>query len=267
MLLRHRQYSGDGEPLLILHGLFGSQANWGWHARHLAERFAVYGLDLRNHGASPHDEHMSYAAMAADVIEWLDVQGMQSCHLLGHSMGGKVAMQLAFAEPERVGKLVVADIAPVDYTVAAVKSRHPALAAMQEVPVQQMHSRAEADEYLRDSIPEKQVRSFLLTNLERLPQGGYRWRLNLAAIEANLASLSSAPEAPEPYPGPALFLFGEKSAYLQFDHQLEIRRLFPAAKIQLLPDAGHWLNVEQPQASLDAIEKFLAKDGQDHDQA
>ena len=263
MLLRHRQYSGDGEPLLILHGLFGNQANWGWHARHLAERFAVYGLDLRNHGASPHDGHMSYPAMAADVGEWLDVQGMESCHLLGHSMGGKVAMQLAFAAPERVGKLVVADIAPVDYNVSAVKARHPALAAMLETPVLRMNSRTEADEYLRDSIPEQQVRSFLLTNLERLPEGGYRWRLNLAAIEANLPALSSAPETSEPYGGPALFLFGERSAYLQFDHQLEIRRLFPAAEIQLLPDAGHWLNVEQPQASLEAIERFLVKDGHD----
>lgn len=261
MLLHHRQYSGDGEPLLILHGLFGNQANWGWHARHLAQRFAVYGLDLRNHGASPHDEHMTYPAMAADVGEWLDARGVESCHLLGHSMGGKVAMQLAFAEPERVGKLVVADIAPVDYTVSAVQSRHPALTAMLQLPLRRMNNRAEADEYLRDSIPEEQVRSFLLTNLERLPRGGYRWRLNLAAIEANLAALSSAPETSEPYPGPALFLFGEKSAYLQFDHQLEIRRLFPAAEIQLLPDAGHWLNVEQPQASLAAIGQFLAKDG------
>ena len=261
MLLRHRQYSGEGEPLLILHGLFGSQANWGWHARHLAQRFAVYGLDLRNHGASPHDEHMSYPAMAGDVGEWLDARGMESCHLLGHSMGGKVAMQLAFAEPERVGKLVVADIAPVDYTVSAVQSRHPALTAMLQLPLRRMNNRAEADEYLRHSIPEEQVRSFLLTNLERLPQGGYRWRLNLAAIEANLAALSSAPEASEPHPGPALFLFGEKSAYLRFDHQLEIRRLFPAAEIQLLPDAGHWLNVEQPRASLAAIGQFLAKDG------
>lgn len=263
MLLRHRQYSGDGEPLLILHGLFGSQANWGWHARHLAERFAVYGLDLRNHGASPHDGHMSYPAMAADVGEWLDEQGMESCHLLGHSMGGKVAMQLAFAAPERVGKLVVADIAPVDYNVSTIKARHPALTALQNIPAQELRSRAEADELLRDAIPEDRVREFLLTNLERLPQGGYRWRLNLAAIEANLAALSSAPETSEPYGGPALFLFGERSAYLQFDHQLEIRRLFPAAGIQLLPDAGHWLNVEQPQASLEAIERFLVKEGDD----
>lgn len=261
MLLHHRQYSGDGEPLLILHGLFGNQGNWGWHARRLADRYAVYGLDLRNHGASPHDANMSYPTMAADVIEWLDAQGMESCHLLGHSMGGKVAMQLAFSEPERVGKLLVADIAPVDYNVSATKSRHPALDAMLRLPVQEMKSRAEADEYLRAAVPEDQVRTFLLTNLDRLPQG-FRWRLNLPAIEANLPALSGAPEASQPFGGPALFLFGEQSSYLHFNHQLEIRRLFPAAEIQLLKDAGHWLNVEQPQASLEAIERFLAKNGQ-----
>ena len=263
MRLHHRQYSAEGEPLLILHGLFGSHANWGWHAKRLAERYAVYGLDLRNHGASPHDGHMNYVVMAADVGEWLDARGIENCHLLGHSMGGKVAMQLAFAEPERVGKLVVADIAPVDYGVSSIAARHPALGAMLNLPVRRMNSRAEADERLRAAVPEDQVRNFLLTNLERLTHGGYRWRLNLSAIEANLAALASAPEASESFSGPALFLFGERSVYLQFDHQLEIRRLFPAAEIQLLPDAGHWLNVEQPQASLEAIERFLAKNRHD----
>ncbi len=263
MRLHHRRYSADGEPLLILHGLFGNQANWGWHGRRLAKRFAVYGLDLRNHGASPHDAHMSYPAMAGDVLEWLDGQGMASCHLLGHSMGGKVAMQLAISAPERVGKLVVVDIAPLDYEVSNVKARHPALDAMLAVPLSRVHSRSDADEHLRGGIAEERLRSFLLTNLERLPQGSYRWRLNLAAIETNLAALARAPETSAGFAGfagPTLFLFGENSAYWRPEQQPEIHRLFPAAEIACLPNAGHWLNAEQPQASLAAIEKFLGKE-------
>lgn len=262
MLLHHRQYSGAGEPLLILHGLYGNQANWGWHASRLAERFAVYGLDLRNHGASPHDDHMSYPAMAEDVQEWMRANGMANCHLLGHSMGGKVAMQLAFAEPSLVRKLVVVDIAPVDYREALADTGHPALiAAIGKLPVERLKSRSEADTLLREKITDARARSFLLTNLERMPQGGYRWRLNLAAIRDNLSALTNAPKASGPYAGTTLFLFGEQSVYRQIKHQAQILRLFPAAELQSVPEAGHWLHVEQPQACLEAVQGFLLKSG------
>ena len=115
MKLNYKQYSTEGEPLLVLHGLFGSYGNWGWQARQLASDFAVYGLDLRNHGGSPHSDDMDYPCMARDVLEFMDDHGIARCHLLGHSMGGKTAMQVALAAPERVDRLVVADIAPVQY--------------------------------------------------------------------------------------------------------------------------------------------------------
>ena len=261
MLLNHRRYSDSGEPLLILHGLFGNHGNWGWHARQLAENYSVYGLDLRNHGASPHHEDMTYADMAEDVRVWMQSMGLDSCHMIGHSMGGKVVMQLALAEPAKVRKLVVVDIVPVDYRVSSAAARHPALTAMRDMPLERLASRAEADALLRDSVPDAQGRAFLLTNLERLPASGYRWRLNLAAIEANLAALIAAPEAPGPFNGPTMFLFGEQSSYRQIEHLVQIRRLFPAAELQSVPGAGHWLNVDQPQASLEAIEQFLRKEG------
>jgi len=263
VLLHHREHSRAGEPLLILHGLFGNHANWGWHAARLAKRFAVYGLDLRNHGASPHGDDMSYATMVGDVLGWLDSQGMASCHLLGHSLGGKVAMQLALDSPQRVRKLVVVDIAPVEYPKSSASSRYAWLAALRELPVGEIETRAEADERLRRVIASRELRQFLLTNLERLPEGGYRWRLQLAAIEANLPALFAAPSTLGPFPGPALFLFGEQSEYRRDADRGLIGRLFPEAELQVLPRAGHWLHVEQPEASLAAIENFLLQDDDD----
>jgi len=172
-------------------------------------------------------------------------------------------MQLALDSPQRVRKLVVVDIAPVEYPKSSASSRYAWLAALRELPVGEIETRAEADERLRRVIASRELRQFLLTNLERLPEGGYRWRLQLAAIEANLPALFAAPSTLGPFPGPALFLFGEQSEYRRDADRGLIGRLFPEAELQVLPRAGHWLHVEQPEASLAAIENFLLQDDDD----
>src|SRR5690606_27501011 len=178
MLLHYRQYSEAGELLVILHGLYGNQGNWSLHARQLAERYAVYAFDARNHGQSPWADSMTLPEMAADVADTLRALGLERVHLVGHSLGGKTAMQLALQQPALVASLVVVDIAPVDYQ----KTRDGVLDALLALDTDKLESRAEADAQLAVDIPEKGVRDFLLTNLQRDPGGGFRWRINLPVI-------------------------------------------------------------------------------------
>src|SRR5690606_15483716 len=172
MKLNFKQYSDQGEPLLILHGLFGSLQNWTWHCRKLAENFAVYALDMRNHGASPHDDVMNYQVMADDVLEFMDDHQLQKAHLLGHSMGGKTAMQLALKAPDRVDGLVIADIAPVQY--GGERGEHDEIfEGLCALALNTLASRSEADSQLAKWVPDDVVRQFLLSNLVRKPEGGF----------------------------------------------------------------------------------------------
>jgi pimeloyl-ACP methyl ester carboxylesterase len=246
---------GDGPPLAILHGLFGSQRNWGSIAQRLAGRHRVVALDLRNHGASPWADGMDYVAMAEDVRTTLHALGYSRFALLGHSMGGKTAMTAALLYGAEVERLVVADIAPVGYP-----PRHLGhVRAMRELDLAGLRRRSDADARLLPAVPDPAERAFLLQNLV-LGDDGARWRLNLAAIERAMPELVGFPELPPPaiYRGPALFVAGELSDYLRPEHEPAIRRFFPQARIARIADAGHWLHAERPQAFLDLVEPFLA---------
>jgi esterase len=246
---------GKGPSLAILHGLFGSGRNWAGIAQRLAAHHRVIALDLRNHGVSPWAETMGYAEMAADVSTTLNASGHRRFALLGHSMGGKVAMVLALGRVEDVERLVVVDIAPVAY-----QARHLAyVRAMRALDLGAIKRRAEADARLAPAIPDAAERGFLLQNLV-FDGGNARWRLNLAAIELAMADLVGFPVLPPAasYRGPALFVAGGRSDYLRPEHKAEIRRRFPVARIARIADAGHWLHAEQPQAFLDIVEPFLA---------
>lgn len=257
--LNHR-ITGEGSPLILLHGLFGALENLGAIARQFQKQRQVHALDQRNHGSSPHTDSMDYPSMAEDVIAYMDEQGIEKACLLGHSMGGKVAMQVALLAPERVEKLIVADIAPVSY-----KPRHDAiLEGMKHTELTPVRSRRDADKQLAEYIDVPGVRQFLLMNLERIPQdkqtqGGpvYRWRLNLQAIDACYANLAAAPEEGTPYAGPVLFLKGADSAYIQEKHQPEIDRLFPAAQLQVVEGTGHWLHAEKTDTFVELCHTFL----------
>jgi pimeloyl-ACP methyl ester carboxylesterase len=245
---------GDGDPLVVLHGLFGSAGNWTTVARRLGASRRVYALDLRNHGESPWHDGMAYEAMAADVLAFLDARGLGRAAVIGHSMGGKVAMALALAHPARVGALIVVDVAPVDYPPALA----PFVAAMRALDPAAAPRRAEADARLAPAVPDPAIRAFLLQNLVKR-DGRLAWRINLAAVEAEMDRISSFPDGllERRYPGPTLFLGGGRSDYIRAEHDARIRRLFPAARIEHVPGAGHWVHAEAPDAFVREVEGFL----------
>jgi pimeloyl-ACP methyl ester carboxylesterase len=242
-------------PLAILHGLFGSARNWGTIAQRLAALRPVIAFDLRNHGASAWAGGMEYGEMAEDVLAVLDERGYRRAALLGHSMGGKVAMVAALRDPDMVERLVVVDIAPVAY-----RPHHLGLVrAMRGLDLSGITRRGEADVALAGAFPNAAERGFLLQNL-MFDNGQARWRLNLEAIERAVPQLTGFPPIPDSavYRGPALFVAGGRSDYLLPEHEPAIWRLFPNARLARIPDTGHWVHAERPQAFLDIVEPFLA---------
>jgi pimeloyl-ACP methyl ester carboxylesterase len=246
--------SGSGEPLLILHGLFGSGRNWQSHARRLAQDFAVVNVDLRNHGQSFHDDEMSYPAMAGDVARLIRQLDADPCHLLGHSMGGKVAMTLAFSEPGLVADLVIADIAPVVYAHDHDELIDAALA----LNLDNLDSRDDADRALGDRIGDASLRAFLLQNLLR-EGNDWRWRVNWRAIRREMRKLTGFIDLPDDWHSdlPALFIRGAKSDYVGDGEIAQIEKYFDNAQIATIENAGHWLHAEQPQAFIERVLEFL----------
>jgi pimeloyl-ACP methyl ester carboxylesterase len=243
-------------PLIVLHGLFGSTANWRTLCKRYAVHRDVYALDLRNHGQSPHHPRMSIEDMAGDVLAFLDRQQLTSCVLLGHSMGGKVAMQLALEHPERVERLIVADIAPKHYP-----PRHnEVFAAIELIDRTRITHRNQADKLIEDVLPDQATRLFLLTNLARDDDGEYQWRIDVQAIRDNYKTISDAPPAVhsgKQFNKPALFVRGDKSFYIQPEDGNLITSLFPKAAMEEIPDAGHWVHAEQPEAFFRITQRFL----------
>lgn len=247
--------AGDGPPLVILHGLFGSARNWKSIAEALAATHRVFAVDLRNHGESGWADGMGYDALAADVAAFLDARGLGSATLVGHSMGGKTAMMLALRDPARVDGLVVVDIAPVPYTETLIGH----IEALLDVDVAHARRRAEVDEDLEGLIPDPPTRTFLLQNLVTGEDGRLRWRVNLEALRAGVNALHDfRPPPGAVYGGPALFVAGGTSDYIRPAHGDTIRALFPRAEIVTIPDAGHRVHAERPQAFGETLQRFLA---------
>jgi len=244
---------GSGPPLVLLHGLFGTAKNLGAVARGLGAQAHVLSLDLRNHGDSPHDPAMDYAIMAADVAETMDAAGIAAARVVGHSMGGKVAMMLALTQPDRVEKLAVMDIAPVRYG----HGYDGYVEAMQAIPLNNAVNRKTANEILSAPIPDADLRLFLLSNLV-LGENPH-WRFGLDEIGGALPNLLDwkSPSGAAPYSGPALFLRGGNSDYVEPSATPIIKTLFPAAAIQTIDGAAHWLHAEQPKAVIAALQAFL----------
>tara|TARA_B110000003_G_scaffold179930_1_gene179159 strand:+ start:2614 stop:3381 length:768 start_codon:yes stop_codon:yes gene_type:complete len=244
---------GDGHAVILMHGMFGSLSNLGNLARYLATHHRVISVDLRNHGDSPHEQSMDIPLMANDVVELMDELGLSDASVIGHSLGGKIAMQVALNHPDRVAKLVVADISPVAYK----PRQDAALDALIELSSAAILSRAEADALMAKHVPEHSTRAFLLKNLGRNVEGNYSLKLNMQAIAANYGStLVAAPEG-LPYQGPSLFLKGENSAYIQTKHQPVIGQLFPNSKIQIIAGVGHWLHAEKPDEFNANVVEFI----------
>ncbi len=250
----HHKIQGEGAPLVLVHGLFGSLENLGMVARLLAKGYQVHSLDMRNHGRSPHSHAMNYRLMAEDICHYLDQKGLERASFLGHSMGGKAVMQLALCHPQRVDRLIVADIAPVAYP-----PHHDAiLEGLQALDLSGLTSRQQADEQLTPFVSEAAVRSFLLKNLIKAGAGQFAWRMNLQAIVQNYREIIVGQSGPAPFERPVLFVMGGKSDYLRAEHQPQVQALFPRASVRVIPDTGHWLHAEKPELFAKVVERFLA---------
>jgi pimeloyl-ACP methyl ester carboxylesterase len=253
--LFHRDLGGTGPHLVVLHGFLGSSRNWQAAGRELSAHFRVHLLDLRNHGDSPHAPESDYASMTRDIIEWLDENGLERADILGHSMGGKVAMRLASRSPGRLGLLFVVDIAPRAYGVGSVE-----VEALRRLDVASLRSRAEADEILGAWIPDRATRQFLLMNLARDGEGGFRWLVNLAALEAAIPVLRASPLDPDDvYHGEALFIAGGRSRFVTAEDERLIEKHFPRAEVVRLERADHNPHVEDLPALVDAVAGFAAR--------
>ncbi len=250
--------TGDGPLLVILHGLFGSSRNWASVAGRLGETHRVFTPDLRNRGASPWAETMDYGEMADDVRAFLVRHGLAGAAVMGHSMDGRTAMRLALEHERNVGWLIVVDIAPVAYA----HTHRPMVEAMLAVDLAAAGRRADVDEQLQAAIPEAALRGFLLHNLVS-EDGRLKWRINLAALAANMDTLIGYPEdlGGHAYGGPAHFIAGAASDYVQEAHHTRIRELFPKAVIDSIPGAGHWVHAEHPATFVERVRSILGVTG------
>jgi len=248
--------SGTGKPLIILHGLFGISDNWATLAKQWSDYFTVYAVDLRNHGQSPHSDQWKYWIMAEDVLELIEKEKMGEVFLLGHSMGGKVAMHLALDSPEVVSKLIVLDIGPKKYPIA----NQDVVNALLKVNLDKVSSRKEVEDILMKNLNNAGTVQFLAKNLywNELPNGEKKlaWRFNLPVISKNLEMVSDATDSPAPSNVETLFIRGEKSDYILKEDEAEIKNIFPRSTIQTIAGAGHWVHADKPKEMFDAVMGF-----------
>ncbi len=244
---------GDGPPVIVLHGLFGRRRNWQGLQKRLAANARIITADMRNHGDSGWDPAMTYGAMAEDIAALIKSLDIAPALVVGHSMGGKAAMTLALSAPETVKALMVIDIAPVPYD----HNYAPYVDAMRSVPLDTLKRRSQAEEYLADAIEDRAVRAFLLQNLGQ-QEDGLKWQVNLDAIDAGMADILDFPAATgDPYDGPATFIAGGNSDYIEDAHRPLIEALFPSAAFATIDGAGHWVHAEKPAEMIAAMQSFI----------
>jgi esterase len=251
MILHYQEY-GAGQPLVILHGLLGSLDNWHSLSKTFAGSFRVLAVDQRNHGRSPHSDLFTYDAMAADLAELLDQLQIPSAHVLGHSMGGKTAMQFALSNPDRVDKLIIVDIAPREYP----RLHDELLEALASVNLSAAVSRQQVDDQLSKKIPEIVVRQFLMKNLTRDSAGAYAWKANLQAIRRSYVEIAREIASAIPFPSPTLFVKGNKVNYIVDSDIPMIKALFPNVQIVGV-DSGHWVHADAPTVFAEIVTSFL----------
>ncbi len=251
MKLFFRQ-QGQGKPLIILHGLLGSSDNWHSLGKLFAESFSVYLVDQRNHGQSPHSDEFNYKVLTEDLEEFVNENKIEKPHIIGHSMGGKTAMNFAVKNPNGVDKLIIVDIVPKMYVV-----RHDRLIeGMKAIPLAEISTRTEAEVALAGYEPDAAVRQFLLKNLSRTSEGKFVWKVNLPAIDEHLQQIGEPLIYPGTFDGPSLFINGRKSDYFQPGDEELIKKIFVKAQFATL-DTGHWVQAEKPQEFAHTVLGFL----------
>lgn len=252
--LAHKHFPNpEGSPVILLHGLLGSSRNWLTVGRELAKEYDVYALDFRNHGDSPHTDSMDYEVLVNDVLAWMNTHSIAQAHFVGHSLGGKTAMALSCRHPQRVHRLVIADIAPKN-NPAMLKE----FEAMENLDLESLTSRSDAETQLQAQIPSLGMRRFLLTNLERTAEGSFRWSVNLPALTRALATLALNPlDSFEHFDGEALFIRGSKSDFVPDSIWKTTINYFPRAQLITLENAGHNVHVDARDAFVGAVQDFL----------
>jgi len=244
---------GQGDPVIILHGLFGMLDNWQTMARKLAKDYTVFIVDQRNHGRSPHSDEMDYSLMAEDLKKFMESKWIFEARIIGHSMGGKTAMQFALFYQEMVKQLAIIDIAPKAY-----KGNHETIfKALKSVDLDKVEDRKEVDQILKQQIEEVGVRQFLLKNLSRKKEGGYQWKMNLPTIHKSYDAILGQIEIDESYDGQALFVKGENSNYISNEDLPLITEWFPNATLQTVQNAGHWVHAEAPEELHNMLLQFF----------
>ena len=252
MNLYYRKY-GKGEPLIIMHGLFGSSDNWHTLGKKFAEHLTVYLLDLRNHGRSPHSDNFSPEIMANDLAEFMDQQQIEVANLLGHSLGGGIAMRFTSQYPERVKKLIVVDFAPKKYQ----PSLDGLIKWLMSWDLSAVKTLKEADQKFAEILPDPAIRNFLLKNLYRRKDGRFDWKVNLKTIYNNLDKVSGYLNERTTINNPTLFIRGGKSDYIKPEDIYLIRKHFSEVEIETISGAGHWLHAEAPDQFIKLVQNFI----------
>lgn len=260
MLLNYKRYGDSGEPIIILHGIFGMLDNWHSFASQLAKEYTVYTLDHRNHGRSPHSDTFDYPSMVADLENFMEELNLDKVYLLGHSMGGKVAMHFALSHPEKLLGLMVLDIG-IKYYPPRHDYIFNALCGME---LEKFDSRNEIDEYLSDHIRSFAIRQFLIKNIRRTNDGGYQWKMNLTVIRKNYEKITEWIPVGQYFNGASLFIRGANSSFILMEDWPGIQELFPNATLVSIPGAGHWLHAEKPYELLKEVRDFLGKQSIGH---
>jgi pimeloyl-ACP methyl ester carboxylesterase len=244
---------GTGEPLIIMHGLFGISDNWNTLSKKYGEHFTTYTVDLRNHGQSGHHEIWNYAAMATDIAELMETEQIESAHIMGHSMGGKVAMFMADTFAHKINRLIVSDIGPKYYA----PHHREILDALNGLDLNKVTTRKEAEAYMAASIPDYGVQQFLLKNLYWNDEKKLAWRFNLPVITREIENVGEALPAHVLFEGPTLFIRGGKSNYI-LDTDIDlITEHFPQSTLRTIEGAGHWVHAEKPLEYLKETLLFL----------
>ena len=249
----HFKKFGSGPPLIILHGVFGSSDNWKTLANHLMSTFEVYLVDQRNHGLSPHSDDFNYQVMTDDLKELLHDEKIEKCILLGHSMGGKTAMNFAVQYPEKIIKLIIVDIAPKGYP----PHHENILKGVHSLTLHEINTRKEADDLLSVTINNAGIRQFILKNLSRNPEGLFYWKINWKAIEDNMEAIGAPLSSYAVFPGEVLFIRGAQSDYILNEDEPLLKKHFPDADLMTIQKAGHWVHAEQPAQLLVLINQFI----------
>lgn len=248
----HFKELGQGDPLIILHGLFGSLDNWMTLGRKWAENYHVFLLDLRNHGKSPHVAEHTYPAMAQDIAHFISEQGLPSVALLGHSMGGKVAMQTALQFPDLIHKLLVADMSPRAYE----RGHDDIFRAMEHLNLETIETRKAIETTLMEQLNDQNIVWFLSKNIKRT-ENGFDWKFNRKALYESYNHIIDKIEEDKVFEKPTLFLRGERSDYVRDADKPLVNQYFPTAKFVTINGAGHWLHADQPKHFLEEVSLFL----------